>query len=172
MSSVVAEVRVDPAGRLFLCARCRAQVVLCSRCDRGNRYCGSTCRRQARDAARRESANRYQCSYRGRLAHAARSRRWRQRHADRTQNVTHQGSQPGTADAPLVAWTRDTTAGIVTARPADSAPAQNVGPPDSSRPCNPCRRCAAPLGLWVRQGFLRHSHRVVAAEARRHDHSP
>ena len=29
------EVHMDPPGRLCLCARCRAQVVLCSRCDRG-----------------------------------------------------------------------------------------------------------------------------------------
>ncbi len=63
-------------ARLFVCARCRAQVLLCSHCDRGNRYCGRDCRGEARDAARREAAKRYQSSQRGRLAHAARSRRW------------------------------------------------------------------------------------------------
>ena len=163
----LAEVRVDPPGRLFLCARCRAQVVLCSRCDRGNRYCGRTCRRQARDAARREAASRCQRSYRGRLAHAARSRRWRQRRADATQNVTHQGSQAGRCDAPLAAWTQDTAA--VTASPQDTSPAQDADPVDTPRPC---RRCGAPLGLWVRQGFLRYSLRAVIPQGRRHDHSP
>ena len=44
---------MDAPGRLFLCARCRVQVVLCSHCDRGNRHCGRLCWRLARDAARR-----------------------------------------------------------------------------------------------------------------------
>jgi signal transduction histidine kinase len=36
---------MDTSGRLFLRARCRAQVLLCSHCDRGNRYCGRSCSR-------------------------------------------------------------------------------------------------------------------------------
>jgi hypothetical protein len=63
-----AEVHMGRPVRLFLCAHCRAQVVLCSHCDRGNRYCGRPCWRLARDAARRDQ-----------LAHAERSRRGRQR---------------------------------------------------------------------------------------------
>jgi len=70
-------VRMDRPARLFLCARCRTQVVLCSHCDRGQRYCTAACSRQARDAAQRDAAQRYQRSRRGRLAHAARTRRWR-----------------------------------------------------------------------------------------------
>jgi predicted AAA+ superfamily ATPase len=35
-------------ARLFLCARCRAQVLLCSRCDRGQVYCGPECSQSAR----------------------------------------------------------------------------------------------------------------------------
>jgi len=30
------------------CARCRAQVLLCSRCDRGQRYCSQACSFAAR----------------------------------------------------------------------------------------------------------------------------
>ena len=74
-------VRVERPARLFLCAGCRVQVVLCSQCDRGNRYCSRPCWRLSRDAARRDAAHRYQSSRRGRLAHAERSRRWRQRRA-------------------------------------------------------------------------------------------
>jgi hypothetical protein len=112
---------VQPA-RLYLCARCRVQVILCSRCDRGNRYCGRQCWRQAREQARREASQRYQRSWRGRIAHAQRSRRWRQRRSaggsagvaggagaagDEAHNVTHQGSRLGVAWAPLAAWTHD-----------------------------------------------------------------
>ena len=38
-------------ARLFLCARCRCQVLICSRCDRGQQYCGARCS----GLARRES---------------------------------------------------------------------------------------------------------------------
>jgi len=41
---------VDDA-RLFLCARCQHQVVICSRCDRGQWYCAALCS----GLARRES---------------------------------------------------------------------------------------------------------------------
>src|SRR6218665_545194 len=106
-------VRMDQPGRLFLCARCRQQVVLCSRCDRGNRYCGRACWRLSREAAAREAGSRYQRSYRGRLAHAQRARRWRQRRAQAPQNVTHQGCPAEAANAPLLAWPHDTTTPIL-----------------------------------------------------------
>ena len=167
--SVAPEWRMDRPGRQFLCARCRQQAVLCTRCDRGNRYCGRACRRQARDDARRKTASRYQRSYRGRLAHAARSRRWRQRHADATHNVTHQGSQLAAADAPLLAWTLDTAIVITHAPSDDVAPVPDTEAAELARPC---RRCAAPLGPWVRQGFLRHGLRTVMPMRRRHDPCP
>jgi hypothetical protein len=169
---------MDRPGRQFLCARCRKQVVLCSRCDRGNRYCGRACRRQARDDARRETASRYQRSYRGRLTHAARSRRWRQRRAEAAQNVTHQGSQAGAADAPLAAWTHDIatvsavfTVSAVTTVAADAQDSTAL-PPDPDPQTQPCRRCRRSLGLLVRLGFLRHGLRTVMPAGRRHDHSP
>jgi hypothetical protein len=39
---------MDTDARLFNCARCHRQVVICSRCDRGNLYCGSQCAQSAR----------------------------------------------------------------------------------------------------------------------------
>ena len=176
-----AVVRMDCPARLFLCARCRVQVLLCSRCDRGNRYCGRQCRRQAREQARRQAAQRYQRSRRGRMAHAQRSRRWRQRQAQReaardagagsgadAQNVTHQGSPPGMVSAPLVAWTHDST----TAEPAATAEGPSA-PGDAHSathavPCWTCRRCGRKQPEAVRLGFLRHS----LPGRRRHDHSP
>ena len=74
-------VSLDRPARLFLCAGCRVQVVLCTPCDRGNRYCSRTCWRQTHDLARREAACRYQRSRGGSVRHAARSHRWRQRTA-------------------------------------------------------------------------------------------
>lgn len=176
-----AGVRMDCPARLYLCARCRVQVILCSRCDRGNRYCGRQCRHQARKQARREAAQRYQRSWRGRMAHAQRARRWRQRRAQceaaadagvgagvDAQNVTHQGSQPAVVSAPLAAWTHDSTA----VEPADgaksiAAPAA-AHEPTIAAPCWTCRRCGRLQPPAVRLGFLRHG----LPGRWRHDHSP
>ena len=110
-----------------------------------------------------------------RMAHAARSRRWRIRHhrldplattqveAD-ANIVTHQGSPGSPADAPLLAWTSDRAEASLTCEPdpgAAKAVARSTGPT--------CRRCGAALAPWVRQGFLR---RPAGVRAARHDHSP
>ena len=155
-----------------------------SHCDRGNRYCGRRCWRLVRDAARRESARRYQRSRRGRMAHAERSRRWRQRCRARgdgggagdggqQQNVTHQGCPPGVAAAPLAAWTHHTTSAPEPAATAATTPiamATATTTPTAPTPWL-CRRCARPQPGLVRQGFLRHGPRPVRP-GRRHDHSP
>ena len=41
---------MDPSARLYHCARCHCQVILCRRCDRGQVYC-------ADDRARKEDDN-------------------------------------------------------------------------------------------------------------------
>jgi len=149
---------VDHPARLFVCARCRTHVRLCSRCDRGQRYCGRTCSRAARHDSRREAARRYQRSRAGRLAHAARSRCWRQRRRERERAcregtaldggainfVTHQGSATQPAGAPLAA--ERSTVAVCEANTPTTVTAR-------------CRRCAAPLSPWIRQGFLRHGAR-------------
>lgn len=167
-------VSLDRPARLFLCAGCRIQVVLCSRCDRGNRYCGRACWRQTHDAARREAACRYQRSRGGRVRHAARSQRWRQRAAlraaqgdgvdtagpageDAAHKVTHQGSLPGVAAASLAACTHDIAAAATTALPQPRR----------------CHHCAAAQPDWLRQGFLRRGrHAMTLPTGWRHDHSP
>ncbi|UEN98535.1 hypothetical protein A9R16_015035 [Acidiferrobacter thiooxydans] len=77
-----------PTARFFLCAYCRAQALICRRCDRGQRYCTRTCAHRARKIRQREAARRYQASRMGRFRHAARARRYRLLR----KNVTHQGS--------------------------------------------------------------------------------
>lgn len=179
-----AGVRMDQPARLYLCARCRIQVVLCSYCDRGNRYCGRACRRLARAEARRQTVQRYQRSWRGRLAHAQRSRRWRQRRAaaaagpgsSDAHNVTHQGSQPGVAAAPLVAWTHDSVTVGLARSAAEQAGGTTAETTVTSAPpklaiaatCWRCRRCGCRQPAALRLGFLR---RGVPAW-RRHDHDP
>jgi hypothetical protein len=75
--------RPEPASarsaRLFLCARCRAQVLVCSCCDRGQIYCTGGCAQIARREGLREAGQRYQASRRGRVAHALRAHRYRAR---------------------------------------------------------------------------------------------
>jgi hypothetical protein len=173
---------MDQPARLYLCARCRVQVILCSRCDRGNRYCGRPCWHEARTEARRQTAQRYQHSWRGRIAHAQRSRRWRLRRAARgtddgagvdAHNVTHQGSRPGEASAPLVAWTHD-SATVAPAETAADITAQGtplelaIATLTTVAPCWACRRCGQRQPAALRLGFVRHG---VGAR-RRHDHSP
>jgi len=88
-------------GRTYRCARagCQAQVLVCSHCDRGQRYCSVACRDQARREAQREAGRRYQSTRAGRFAHARRARRYRQRQ----KNVTHQSSQAARCAPTLVA---------------------------------------------------------------------
>jgi hypothetical protein len=138
---------MEPVGRMFLCGRCRAQVVLCSRCDRGNVYCGPACAAVQRRESVRAAGRRYQQSRSGRFAHAARMRRYR----ERGRKVTHQGSGAAGADALLVA------VAVMSPPPprpvptvaAIAVPLALVLPPR-------CSRCGAPRARAVRQGWLRH----------------
>lgn len=75
--------------RLYNCGRCAQQVRICRDCDRGNRYCAGECARLRRCESLLRAGRRYQRSYRGACAHAARQSAWRER---QTQEVTHHGS--------------------------------------------------------------------------------
>lgn len=76
-------------ARLYSCQRCRTQVIICSRCDRGQRYCDSACAHNARAISLKRAAKKHQSSRTGRFNNAARQRRFRQR---LKQKVTHHGS--------------------------------------------------------------------------------
>ncbi len=131
----------DQAGvpaRLFLCGRCRAQVLICSHCDRGQMYCLEGCARKARLLAQRQAGRRYQTSRRGRLNHAARSRRYRAR----KNNVTHQGSPPDLTDDLLLAG----SAVAVTDQTMTDR---------SVRPRWQCHCCGRLCPEFVRRDFLR-----------------
>ena len=88
---------MENTARLFNCARCCSQTVICSDCDRGNIYCGKQCAEIARKASLRAAGRRYQRTRRGRFKHAERQRRYRAK----SKKVTHQGSQEPVANDPL-----------------------------------------------------------------------
>ena len=137
---------MQSSARLFNCARCRCQVAICSHCDRGNIYCGKGCSQTARRQSRRKASGRYQKTRRGRLSHAERQRRYRQR---RRQKVTHQGSPPEVADETLPTESR-------TSAQQGESPATVPG--DGIR----CDFCGRVCSHFLRQSFL---HRRPTREA-------
>ena len=175
---------MDRSARLFLCARCRDQVLLCSHCDRGQQYCSRACASVSRRERRRETAERYQRSRGGQLKHAARSAKWRQRRRSLRQaragmgidKVTHQGCPNAPADASLQACDtlstgRDSSntdsATTDSPTPANDTAMTSAGAVDSPLVCG---RCGHPLRLHVRQGYR---HTNISLQVRRgHDHRP
>lgn len=81
---------MNPSARLYHCLRCHGQVIVCSHCDRGNRYCSNGCAQSARQETLRRANQKYRSTRRGRFVNALRQQRYR--HQQR-QKVTHQGSQ-------------------------------------------------------------------------------
>jgi hypothetical protein len=145
------------SGRLFVCAWCGCEVVVCSCCDRGQIYCGVDCAGRARRQGLRGAGRRCQQTRRGRRMHAARMARYRAKltqgsvgEADRMPDegwpreiVTHHGSP-----APP---TGDLLAGDATTMPRDDAsPAEPSG--RAMTQCHWCGRCCL---LPLRRGFLR-----------------
>jgi hypothetical protein len=122
----------DATARFYLCARCRAQVLICSCCDRGNVYCERGCAAESRRTRQRAAGQRYQRSLRGRRNHAARARRYRARQ----NKVTHQGSPRPPPDDVLRAS-------------AASPRAVLLQPPWR------CHWCGRPCSPFVRMDFLR-----------------
>ena len=151
---------MEPTSRLFLCARCRKQVIICRRCDRGQIYCAKGCSQIARLHSLRAAAHRYQQSRPGRLSHAERMRRYRLRQ----QKVTHQGSEPAPANALL-----STNSSINRSPPVlDAKPVAQAAVS--------CSFCGQSCSTFVRQGFL-HRRRVpsiikVDRRGTQHDHFP
>ena len=128
------------SGRLFLCARCREQAIVCRCCDRGQIYCSAECAQQARQEAQHAAARRYAGSSRGKRRGADRSRRYRGRQRE---IVTHQGSPASP--------TGDLLAADAMAMPRDDAfPAEPPG-----RSMTHCHWCGHPCLPLLRQGFLR-----------------
>ena len=134
--------------RLYNCARCAAQVRICSDCDRGNQYCAGDCARIRRRESLCRAGVRYQLTFRGASSHAARQSAWRDR---QMQIVTHQGSVPGIA-ASIVA----TTLPVSEESDAELVALFSVlqQPPIGLR-VSRCSFCRRPLSAFARLGPLR-----------------
>jgi len=137
---------------VLLVCRVSAQVLVCSRCDRGQIYCADGCAGEARRRAQRAAGRRYQKSYRGRVKHAVRTRRYR----SRKKIVTHQGS-PRQPPAGLLASSSVAATG-------EGAPRRRSAPQSPWR----CHCCGLRCAQFVRQGFLtrRRAPRTVVAPER------
>ena len=116
------------SSRLFQCARCQMQTLVCSDCDRGQIYCGEKCARAARVQSCQAAEKRYQKTFNGKMKHALRQRRYRAS----KQKVTDQGS-------PLPAQN-----GLL--EPVENKPNNGL---------EHCHFCKKPVSSWLRQGFLR-----------------
>ena len=191
----------DEPARRFVCARCRAPVLVCSHCDRGQIYCATGCAATARHQRQRDAAQRYQGSLRGRFKHAARTQRWRQRQAvlaistsmpaatsaapSAVQAVTHQGCPPAASDAVLAAVPSSTPAAAAAAsvQPCMTITISRLSMPALPAAADPavtpavwrCLWCQTPCATRVRLGFLRHTRppRIAGRkECRSHGHSP
>jgi len=133
---------------MFNCARCHGQVVVCRRCDRGQRYCSAPCSRAGRRESVREAGRRYQRSPLGARNNAARQKRRRLRIAA---TVTHhtsaarvsvgEGSVPGHG---AVKEARDVRSSHRLAVPVGAVR-------EAERRCDFCGR---PCGRYTRFGTL------------------
>lgn len=135
---------MDPSARLYHCARCHCQVILCRRCDRGQVYCADGCARQARKDSLRRAGARYRSTWRGRLNNAARQRRFRARQ----RKVTHHGSVAVTGPAVLMTTTPFSDR---VAHDGHSCRADAVH----------CHRCGRVCSPFLRRDFLRSPVRPV-----------
>ena len=172
----------DEPARRFLCARCRAPTLVCSRCDRGQIYCAAGCAALVRLQSQRDAGRRYQGSLRGRFRHAARTRRWRERQAllsvsqgssvarSTTQSVTHQGSLLSASDAVLAVpspMPADATAASAsTAQSCKTITTGSASSPAATLSAWRCHWCHRPCAARVRLDFLRHSPAARRASAR------
>ena len=82
---------IRPDCRRFLCDLCEEPCMICSQCDRGHRYCSSSCRDKARRRNVREAGRRYQNTARGRRHHARRQAEYLRR---KQRKMTHHSCRP------------------------------------------------------------------------------
>ncbi len=141
---------METSARLYNCARCHQQVILCSHCDYGNIYCFDGCAQEAKILSLREANKRYRESPLGRQNAARRQAEFRQRNRleessdpssepSPEKKVTHQGSEEEPAPAPI----------------ASESIEGDVGEYH-------CHCCGRPVDFYLRSGFIRHQHNTLS----------
>ena len=137
---------------MFNCARCRRLVVICTRCDRGQRYCSADCGQVQRKRSVREAGGRYQRTPIGARNNAARQKHWRTRIVT---TVTHHPSPthkhlreepPGKNAQKEVCDATSNRTLVISHRMPITIPAGEPGPR--------CDFCGRPCGSYARWGTL------------------
>ena len=137
---------------MFHCARCCRLVVICTRCDRGQRYCSADCAQVQRRRSVGEACRRYQQTPLGARNNAARQKRWRLRIASTVTHhtsTTHQHLREETPGQNVHQEACDATSNrtlVISNHMPVTIPAGEVGPR--------CDFCGRPCGSYARWGTL------------------
>lgn len=130
-------------GVRIKCQHCKTFFIVCVSCYRGQRYCQSSCRMEARAISRRWSQKRYQQSPKGKLVHQLKQKRYRERKNKKSTIVTDHS-----------AFGRGATS--TTYRPWNSirvTPSSSITKPES--PKFPCRNCNVEVEWLPAKGLFR-----------------
>ena len=127
---------MEQTPRLFQCALCHTQSIVCSKCDHGQIYCGTGCAIFARKKSMKLAGIRYQRTFNGKRNHAARQARYRIR---QNKIVTHLGSPQTPQRASIQLFENN---------PKKTENRQLGSPPI-------CCFCKEPVSYWLRNHFLR-----------------
>ena len=129
---------MQTSSRLYQCLRCHVPVVICHRCDHGQRYCANGCSKKSRMASQKRARKKYQTTRAGRFNNAARQHRFRAR---QKQKVTHHGSLQVSPHDVLTKRLQPSKTPIIYPKPTTIIH---------------CHHCGEICSPFLRQGFLRH----------------
>lgn len=127
---------MEPTSRLYQCLLCHEQVVICSKCDHGQIYCGRRCSTVARANSLKSARSRYQSTFNGKRNHAASQARYRMR---LSKKVMDHGSPPTHQHASIVLLENNSKK--IEKRQVKSFTV--------------CCFCKKPVSGWFRKHFLR-----------------
>ncbi len=137
---------LEGSVRLFQCARCLAQVNICTLCDRGNIYCSRSCSVPARKHSRSAASKRYQLTAYGRQNHVLCQRRYRQKQLEKMKvkesesaKMIDQGSSANPHEL--------------------SSPVMDEGISESKETHRYCDFCGRQCNPYTRRDFLNHYRR-------------
>ena len=129
---------MEPTARLFQCALCHIQTMVCSKCDHGQIYCGDICAIFARKRSLKTVRARYQSTFKGKQNHAACQARYRMKLINLSKKVMDHSSNS----------------------PVDHAPMQQLENSAEKtknhhqKTTLTCCFCKQPVSVWLRNHFL------------------
>lgn len=127
---------MELSSRLFYCALCNTQCIICSPCDYGQIYCSPDCSKSSRQKSCNEAEKRYQQTPKGKLNHALRQQRYRERQC---KIVTDHTSQTPSECDPQSSINNKTDKSLV----------------NQSKKSLLCCCCRKSVSNWIRHAFLK-----------------